>query len=54
MWAIDMNRCVSCSQVDDCPERKKILAVMSALQGELNAEDRAGRPSGVVIVACKR
>lgn len=58
MWAIDMNRCVACSQVGKCPEAKQIRKALRNLQDVLENTKRSVQqgpaPTGKIIVMCRR
>jgi len=54
MWAPDMNRCVQCSKKVECGDRKKIMTKIQELTNDLNANETADSPHGLIIIACQR
>lgn len=54
MWTPDMNRCVQCSKKVECEDRKKIIQTIQALTNDLNVNETADSPHGIIIIACQR
>ena len=53
-WTADMGRCIRCTNVDKCPDRKKIMTIMSKIVYELNTDEISEKEggNGVIVVAC--
>lgn len=54
MWTFEMGRCITCSEVNTCTDRKEILKVISPLVNRVNEDETPESPQGIIVVVCKK
>ena len=52
MWTFEMNRCVGCMKIEECPDAKIIQKTLRKLLDAVE-NNEGGSSAGVIVVVCK-